>query len=161
MSIVSWLVAIFPQWPRLTKRPLPEICWAQWLRTNGRTQTSGLMCGSGVTPNLLVTTGFLALHITRGPRNLLLVWADYGGTVMLSLTVIYCDPDFGTGMPDLAVSGPKRDHIPIVLPVWLPSPELTDFVRSLEARILRTASFAHLPGIPLRVLGLFLSASIV
>lgn len=64
-------------------------------------------------------------------------------------------------MPDLAVSGPEKGHVRVVLPVLLPSTELTDSVGSLEVKILRTASFARLSGIPLRVPILFLSTAIV
>lgn len=55
---------------------------------------------------------------------------------------IYYDLDLEMGTADLAVSGPKGDHIHVVLFVLLPSIELTNSVGSLQVKILRSASFA-------------------
>lgn len=73
---------------------------------------------------------------------------------------IYYDPDLEMGTADLSVSGPKRDHIHVILLALFPSTELTNSVGSLEVKILRSASFAPLPDMHLRVPVLFLSATV-
>lgn len=64
------------------------------------------------------------------------------------------------GMEGLTVSGTKMDHMHVVLPVLLPSTDVTNFGGSLEVKLLRSAPFAYLPGIHLGVPVLFLSAAI-
>lgn len=73
---------------------------------------------------------------------------------------IFQDPDPEMSMADLEVCGPKRNHIYAIFLVLLTHTELPDSVGSLEGKILRTTSFAHLPGIHVRGPVLFLSAAI-